>query len=149
MDLNTHITLLIFVYGHLIGKKWENCLKIHRLAWAHRHVTHSTDVLSVNEIVNVLARTVSCGGNLLLNIGPNEHGQIPTIFEDRLRTIGSWLDVNGDAIYGTKPWIYQNDSNIWLCSIVVQSDHSCLGIQARCDRIIIHRTPTYSISKTS
>ena len=49
-----------------------------------------------------LADTVSRGGNLLLDIGPDEYGLIPTIMQQRLLDIGDWLRVNGEAIYGTR-----------------------------------------------
>ena len=52
----------------------------------------------------------SCGGNLLMDVGPTGDGRIAPIFEERLRQFGSWMSVNEEAVYATKPWHYQNDT---------------------------------------
>jgi hypothetical protein len=55
-------------------------------------------------LIGTLVNTVADGGNLLLDIGPKADGTIPQVMVDRLRAIGAWLDINGEAIYGTRRW---------------------------------------------
>jgi alpha-L-fucosidase len=56
------------------------------------------------ELVHELIDVVSRGGNLLLNVGPTADGRIPVIMQQRLRDIGSWLQINGESIYSTRSW---------------------------------------------
>jgi len=62
------------------------------------------DYATSQELILMLCDIVSQGGNLCLNVGPRADGKIPVIQQQRLLEIGSWLDINGDAIYGTKKW---------------------------------------------
>jgi alpha-L-fucosidase len=57
------------------------------------------------ELIHELVDVVSKNGNLLLNIGPRSDGTIPEAAKKTLLEIGGWLDVNGEAIYGSRPWL--------------------------------------------
>jgi alpha-L-fucosidase len=55
-------------------------------------------------IIGRLIDTVSKGGFYLFNISPMADGSIPPDQQEVLLKIGAWLDTNGEAIYGTRPW---------------------------------------------
>ncbi|XP_033619142.1 plasma alpha-L-fucosidase [Fukomys damarensis] len=105
--------------GHLLSHKWENCMTIDKFSWGYRRDAGITDYLTIEELVKQLVETVAYGGNLLMNIGPTVDGTISAIFEERLRQMGSWLKVSGEAIYETHPWRFQNDTftpDVWYTS---------------------------------
>ena len=76
---------------------WEVPATINH-TWGFRQ--DDTDWKSPGEILFKLVDIVSKGGNYLLNVGPMSNGVIPQESQDNLRTVGRWLKVNGDAIYG-------------------------------------------------
>ncbi|XP_066591239.1 alpha-L-fucosidase isoform X1 [Prorops nasuta] len=102
--------------GILQPHKWENAMTIDKKSWGYRRNAALSEYYTLKQLVKELVVTVSCGGNLLMNVGPTKDGIISPIFEERLRGMGEWLSVNGEAIYNTKPWKAQNDtltSSVW------------------------------------
>jgi alpha-L-fucosidase len=59
---------------------------------------------SAQYVITNLIDIVSKNGNLLLNIGPRPDGTITDEETQVLLETGKWLDINGEAIYSTRPW---------------------------------------------
>ena len=76
---------------------WETPATINH-TWGFRK--DDTDWKSPGEIIFKLVDITSKGGNYLLNVGPTSEGIIPEASQDNLRTVGKWLKVYGEAIYG-------------------------------------------------
>ncbi|XP_077864266.1 alpha-L-fucosidase-like, partial [Saccoglossus kowalevskii] len=111
--------------GVLQKRKWEDCTTVDRGSWGYRRNVDLSSYLTMDDITDTLAEVVSCGGNMLLNVGPTHDGRIIPIFEERLRQTGDWLKVNGEAIYSSKPWTSQNDTvtkGIWFTSKPVNGE---------------------------
>lgn len=96
----------------VLDRPFEECRGIGKSFGLNRIET-TDDYMSAKELLNTLCSLVAKGGNFLLNIGPAADGTIPVIMEERLLQMGSWLDVNGDAIYGTEIYTKEPQENIY------------------------------------
>ncbi|WP_083252065.1 alpha-L-fucosidase [Pedobacter steynii] len=85
---------------------WESCITICQ-QWAWKP---NDKMKSLKECIQTLASTAGGNGNLLFNVGPMMDGRIEARQVDRLKEMGTWLNKNGAAIYGTKGGPYKPDS---------------------------------------
>src|ERR1017187_7504705 len=77
---------------------WETCMTLND-TWGFKE--EDDNWKSDTVLITNLIHCASGGGNFLLNVGPTAAGIIPQPEVDRLRAVGRWLKVNGDAIYGS------------------------------------------------
>ena len=91
--------------------KWEMCRGL-GLSFGFNQNEGEETVVSAKELVRLLCEFVSHGGNLLINIGPRADGTIPEIQASRLRALGAWLRVHGEAIYGTRVWMEKQQETL-------------------------------------
>jgi alpha-L-fucosidase len=86
--------------GEVQSMAWEVPATLNH-TWGYRKDDH--DWKSPGDVVFKLVDIASKGGNYLLNVGPMADGVIPQPSQDTLRSVGRWLKLNGEAVYGTGP----------------------------------------------
>ena len=84
-------------------REWEACMTFNGMSWGF---VDSNQVIpythSPQQIIQMVTTCAGGNGNLLLNIGPAPDGSVPEEAFEPLRTVGKWLETNGDAIYGIR-----------------------------------------------
>lgn len=87
---------------------WESCITMGN-SWSYVPDDHYK---STNELIHMLLKIISRGGNFLLNIGPSPEGDWSDTAYSRLKEIGVWMKVHADGVYNTIPLAPYGDGNI-------------------------------------
>jgi alpha-L-fucosidase len=83
----------------LLDYPWETCMTM-ATSWSY---VPGDIYKPTNTIIHMLVDIVCKGGNYLLNIGPSPEGELADTAYARLREIGDWMKINGEAIYNSRP----------------------------------------------
>ena len=84
------------------GVDWESCMTVSD-KWGYNR--YDTNIKSPETIIEKLVECVTKGGNLLLNVNPMADGTIPEKVAATMRGVGRWLNINGEAVYGTRAFM--------------------------------------------
>ena len=84
-------------------RPWAECRGLGRSFGLNRNEPIE-NYLTNDELIRHFAKLVASGGGMTLNVGPAADGKIPLLQQERLLALGDWLKVNGEAIYGSRPY---------------------------------------------
>ena len=98
------------VPAHPLADPWETCLTMGN-SWSYVPHDHYK---STTELIQLLVKIVSRGGNFLLNVGPSPEGDWDDTAYVRLKEMGAWLKINGEGIYNSKPEKPYSSGNVYL-----------------------------------
>lgn len=92
-----------------VDRSWIDDLNIGTNSWGY---VQDLKLRRPDELIFGLVDRVSRGGGLLLSLSPKANGELPNEQKELLREMGDWLRVNGEAIYGTRPWKVHSEGSI-------------------------------------
>jgi alpha-L-fucosidase len=98
------------VPGKTLPYPWETCMTMAD-SWSY---SFSPNYKSTRQLVHTLVDIVAKGGNFLLNVAPGPTGELDAEAYDRLRELGEWMSLNGEAIYATRPLAPYKEGKVCL-----------------------------------
>lgn len=89
---------------------WETCMTMGN-SWSY---VPNDNYKSPRQLIQLLIKIVSRGGNFLLNIGPGPTGDFDPVAYERLKAIGNWMKINSGGIYASQPVAPYSSDNIFF-----------------------------------
>lgn len=109
--------------GYGAGVDWETCMTMND-TWGYKRGDETWK--SKETLIRNLVDIASKGGNYLLNVGPTDQGLIPDGSIERLKEMGDWMKVNGEAIHGTSASPFAKQLPWGRCTTRVSGDTTTL-----------------------
>ena len=120
---------------------WQTDTSVSIHSWGY---ATNDEYRSAKSLIDELVDVVSKNGNLLLNVGPRSDGTIPDEGRSILLEIGTWLKTNGEAIYGSRPWLVYGEGPTKVTSSAKSSDQQ--EFTAEDIRFTTHNGALYAIA---
>ena len=127
-----------FVPAEPPAEPWETCLTMN-MSWGYN--SGDDRYKSSEALIHTLCEVAGRGGNLLLNVGPDGAGDVPSPQADRLAAMGRWVALHGEAVFdtrpGLRPWQFYGPTtqrgNTLYCHLLMQpvAPVSVRGIRVR------------------
>jgi alpha-L-fucosidase len=121
---------------------WESCITMGN-SWSYVPGDHYK---SVQQIVQLLVKIVSRGGNLLMNIGPGPDGDWDPVAYERLQGISAWMKINGEGIYSSKSVAPYSTGNIYYTK--AKNDKAIYAFMlTEQDKVVLPATISVKVNK--
>ena len=98
---------------------WQTDTSVSIHSWGY---VKNDEYRTAKSLIDELVDVVSKNGNLLLNVGPKSDGTIPDEARAILLEMGAWLTTNGEAIYGSRPWLVFGEGPTKVTSSALDTD---------------------------
>jgi alpha-L-fucosidase len=120
---------------------WQTDTSVSIHSWGY---ANNDEYRSAKSLIDELVDVVSKNGNLLLNVGPKSDGTIPEQARAILLEMGAWLKINGEAIYGSRPWLVYGEGPTKVAGTLRNSDQQ--EFTAEDIRFTTHNGALYAIA---
>ncbi len=89
-------------YDVLDGNDWDAVMTIPPNGWGYMKDWSGLYTKTTDDVIELMMKSVSMGGNFVLNFGPDGHGNMHQGEDKIAKELGEWMDINSEAVYGTQ-----------------------------------------------